>query len=82
MILSVAFAGLKSRIGKWLAIGGAVVIALFSAWAKGRREGTANARVKAMQAEIEAAGQRANAETDANREPDPNERLRRDWSRP
>jgi hypothetical protein len=52
-----------------------------AAWLKGRSEGSAAARARATQAEVKAAGERADAEIRADREPDPVERLREDWSR-
>jgi len=69
------------RVQAWLMAGVAVVGALLAIWFNGRRAGTANARVKNMQAEIHAAGERRHADMDADRSPDATERLRRDWQR-
>lgn len=74
-----AFVG--ARVTKYLAAIGLVVAAFWAAWLKGRSEGSAAARARATQAEVKAAGERANAEIRADREPDPVERLRKDWSR-
>lgn len=74
-----AFVG--ARVTKYVAGIGLVVAAFWAAWLKGRSEGSAAARAKAMQAEVKAAGERANAEIRADREPDPIGRLHKDWPR-
>lgn len=70
-----------ARVTKYVAGIGFVLAAFWAAWFKGRTEGAAIARARAMQAEIEAAGERASAEIHADREPDPIGRLRKDWPR-
>lgn len=72
---------LGARMTKYIAAIGLVVAAFWAAWFKGRTEGAAIARAEAMQAEVKAAGERANAEIDTDREPDPVGRLHKDWSR-
>jgi hypothetical protein len=69
------------RIAKYLAVVAAVFGAILALWAKGRSEGSAAARARAAQAEVKAAGERANAEINADREPDPVGRLHKDWPR-
>ena len=70
-----------ARAAKYLAVVGAVLGAVFAIWAKGRSDGSAAARARAAQAEVKAAGERANAEIRADREPDPIGRLHKDWPR-
>ena len=69
------------RVQAWLMAGVAIFGALLAIWFNGRRTGTANARIKNMQAEIHAAGERRHAEIDADRTPNATARLRRDWQR-
>jgi hypothetical protein len=69
------------RVQAWLMAGVAVFGALLAIWFNGRRTGTANARIKNMEADIHAAGERRHAEMDADRSPDATERLQRDWQR-
>ena len=71
-----------ARATKYVAAIGFALATFGAAWLKGRAQGVAIARTRALQAEVKAAGERANAENRANREPDPVERLRRDWSLP
>jgi hypothetical protein len=70
-----------ARVTKYVAGVGLILAAFGAAWLKGRSEGFAAARARATQAEVKAAGERADAEIRADREPDPVERLREDWSR-
>jgi hypothetical protein len=70
-----------ARVTKYVAGVGFILAAFGAAWLKGRSEGSAAARARATQAEVKAAGERANAEISADREPDPVERLREDWPR-
>jgi hypothetical protein len=70
-----------ARVTKYVAGVGFILAAFLAAWLKGRSEGAAITRARAMQAEVKAAGERANAEIRADREPDPVERLRQDWPR-
>jgi phage-related minor tail protein len=70
-----------ARVTKYVAGVGLILAAFLAAWLKGRSEGSAAARARATQAEVKAAGERADAEIRADREPDPVERLREDWSR-
>lgn len=72
---------ITTRIGKYLAAIGLVFATFFAVWAKGRSAGTASARAAAMQAEIGAAKERANADNMANRSPDPVDELRKNWTR-
>jgi hypothetical protein len=69
------------RVQAWLMAGVAVFGALLAIWFNGRRTGTANARIKNMEADIHAAGERRHAEMDVDRSPDATERLQRDWQR-
>lgn len=69
------------RMQAWLMAGVAVFGALLAIWFNGRRAGTANARIKNMQAEIHAAGERRHAEIEADRTPNAADRLRGDWQR-
>ena len=74
-----AFVG--ARVTKYVAGIGFVLAAFWAAWFKGRTEGAAIARARALQAEVKAAGERADAEIRVDREPDPIGRLRKDWPR-
>lgn len=74
-----AFVG--ARVTKYVAVIGFVLAAFWAAWFKGRTEGAAIARARALEAEVKAAGERANAEICVDREPDPIGRLRKDWPR-
>jgi hypothetical protein len=69
------------RVQAWLMAGVAVFGALLAIWFNGRRAGTANARIKNMEADIHAAGERRHAEMDVDRSPNATERLQRDWQR-
>ena len=69
------------RVQAWLMTGVAIFGAILAIWFNGRRAGTANARAKNMQAEIHAAGERRDADMDADRSPDATDRLRRHWQR-
>jgi hypothetical protein len=80
-MLAMVATWLGTKLGRYLAICGAVLSAVFFAWAKGRSDGAAKAEANAHKAGVKAAEQRANAENRADRDPDPVERLRRDWSR-
>ena len=79
--MSAVFARIGARAIKYLAVVGAVLGAVFAIWAKGRSDGSAAARTRATLDELNAAKERADADSRANRESDPVERLRRDWSR-
>lgn len=70
-----------SRVAKYAAVVGAVFGAIIAIWAKGRSDGSSAARMRAARDELEAAKERANADSVAGRESDPVQRLRRDWSR-
>jgi hypothetical protein len=80
-MFAMAAAWLGTKLGRYLAICGAVLSAIFVAWAKGRSDGAAKAEANAHKAGVKAAEQRAHAEIRADREPDPVERLHKDWSR-
>jgi len=69
------------RIAKYLAVVAAVFGAIIALWAKGRSDGSTAARTRATMDELKAAKERANADSRADRESDPVERLRREWSR-
>jgi hypothetical protein len=79
--MSALIALVGARVAKYLAIVGAVIGAVFAIWFKGRSDGSAAARARATQDELNSAKERADADSRANREPDPVERLRDDWSR-
>lgn len=80
-MLPVVAAWLGTKLGRYLAICGAIFSTIVFAWAKGRSDGAARAQAKSHEAAVKAAEQRANAENYADREPDPVERLRKDWPR-
>jgi hypothetical protein len=69
------------RVVKYLAVVGATLGAVFAIWAKGRSDGSAAARMRAAQDEINAAKERADADSRVGRESDPIGRLHEDWSR-
>lgn len=79
--MSALLAFIGSRAAKYLAVVGVVFGAVFAVWAKGRSDGSTAARTRATIDELNAAKERANADSRADRESDPVERLRRDWSR-
>lgn len=75
------FAAVGNRVAGYAAAVAAFMGLLAAAWLKGRSAGSAAARARAMDSEIKAAKERANADSHAGRESDPADRLRRDWSR-
>jgi len=74
-------AGIGNRIAGYAAAVAAFLGVLAAVWLKGRSSGSAAARARAMDDEIKAAKERADADSHAGRESDPVGRLRRDWSR-
>lgn len=74
-------AAIGNRVAGYAAAAAAFVGFIMAVWLKGRSDGSAAARARAVDSEVRAAKERANAENTADREPDPTNRLRRDWSR-
>lgn len=70
-----------ARIGAILAAVVAAVAAIGAVFLAGKRSGTKDAALETAQQINEHAKGRADADSVANRESDPAERLRRDWSR-
>lgn len=73
--------GLWTRVQGWLAAAGLILGALVSAWVVGRRGGRQDAERDHLQQRVHGAQERANADADAARVPDPNAELLRDWRR-
>lgn len=74
-------AAIGNRAARYAAAVAAFMGLLAAAWLKGRSAGSAAARARAMDSEVKAAKERANADSHAGRESNPAKRLQRDWSR-
>lgn len=70
-------AWLLSEFGGWLAGAGAVIVALVTAWWRGRRSGQSAAKTQATRAALEAERKREEIEDDIQQDPDLAARARR-----
>ncbi|RVT90707.1 hypothetical protein EOD42_23180 [Rhodovarius crocodyli] len=75
------FAGLWSRIHVYVAIAGAALAILTGAYMIGKQSARTDEIRRSAERIATQARERAHVEGDVAREPDPAERLRRDWSR-